>query len=671
VPRHWVTVRNLSLKTNSNNRENRSGTKLAEATGAVFLTCGSGIELDKIYEWTGVATIAGMIMDSSYAGQILRVDLNQKKCVSDPVNSSWLRQFVGGKGLAARYLFHLLRPGVDPLSPENVLILMTGPLTGTIASTMSRVAVVSKSPLTDTFLDSYAGGYFPAELKFAGFDGIIVTGKAREDIYLWVRDGKAELKDAIHLRGLDTHAATAQVLKETDKDAHVGVIGPGGENLVKYAGITFDLYHFAGRGGAGAVMGSKNLKAICVRGTKGTKAVSINGDKGFQSLVREVIDKDIHKNPNVQWAVTTGTPGTFDYSNQAGILPTRNFQTGVFEKAHEIDSKAFKDKILVKHHSTCFSCAIGCRNESEVREGKYKGVKGEGPEYETLTNAGSNCGIGDLGTISAFSIKCGKLGIDTMSAGSTVAFAMELFERGILRKDQTNGLDLRFGNEEAYLQMPDLIAYRKGIGDMLAEGIQTACQKIGHDCDKYALHVKGLEYPGYDPRGSVAMALAYATSDRGACHKRAWPVAAEAFGNMDPFTPKDKAKLVVDGQLLTAMQYCLVACEFMGVQLPTIARLLEATTGFKGSTEDLLTIARRAWNLTRMFNVREGFTRKDDSLPRRISEETLPDGKPKGHRLSTEDFQFMLDEYYKLWGWNSNGIPTPETLQELGLSELH
>jgi aldehyde:ferredoxin oxidoreductase len=618
-----------------------------------------------------VATIVGMMMDSSYAGQILRVDLEQRKCVSESVNSDWLRQFVGGKGLAARYLFHLLRAGVDPLSPENVLILMTGPLTGTIASTMSRVAVVSKSPLTDTFLDSYAGGYFPAELKFAGFDGIIVTGRAREDAYLWIKDGKAELKDAKHLRGLDTHEATAQILKETDKDAHVGVIGPGGENLVKYAGIAFDLYHFAGRGGAGAVMGSKNLKAICVRGTRGTKAVPINNDKNFQSLVREVIDKDIHKNPNVQWAVAIGTPGTLDYANQAGIMPTRNFQTGVFEKAHEIDSKAFKEKILVKHHSTCFSCAVGCRNESEVREGKYKGVKGEGPEYETLTNAGSNCGIGDLGAISAFSLRCGQLGIDTMSAGGAIAFAMELFERGILTRDEVDGLDLRFGNEEAYLQMPNMIAYRKGIGNILADGVQRASTKIGRGSEKYALHVKALEYPGYDPRGSVAMGLAFATSDRGACHKRAWPVAVEAFGNLDPFTPKDKAKLVVDGQILTTMEYSLVACEFMGVQLPTIARLLEATTGFEGSTEELQKIARRTWNLTRLFNVREGFKREDDSLPRRISEEALPDGKPKGHRLSTEDFQFMLDEYYRLWGWNSEGVPTPETLTELGLSELH
>jgi len=610
------------------------------------------------------------LQSSSSAGKILKVNLTEGKCHSEPTNDTWVHQFVGGKGLAARYLYDLLPKGVDPLSPQNVLILMTGPLTGTIASTMSRVAVVTKSPLSNTFLDSYAGGYFPAELKFSGFDGMIVSGKAPKDIYLWIRDGTAELKDAEHLRGASTHDATAQILRETDKGAKVGAIGPGGENLVRYAGIAFDLYHFAGRGGAGAVMGSKNLKAICVRGTKGGNTLPVNNEKSFQSLVREVIETDIRKNPYVQWAVTIGTPGTMDYSHQAGIMPTRNFQTGVFEKADEICSKAFKEKILVKHHSTCYSCAIGCRNESEVREGKHKGIKGEGPEYETMTNAGSNCGIGDLGTISAFSLRCGQLGIDTMSAGVVIAWAMELFERGILRREEANGLELRFGNEEAYLKMPDIIAYRRGIGDALAEGVQRASAKIGRDSEKYTLHVKGLEYPGYDPRGSVAMGLAFATSDRGACHKRAWPVAVEAFGKLDPFTPKDKAKLVVDGQVLTTIEYCLVACEFMGIQLPTIARLLEATTGFKGSTKDLETIARRTWNLTRLFNVREGFKREDDSVPARISEESLPDGKPKGHRLSKEDFQFMLDDYYRLWGWDKSGTPTQDTLRELGLSAL-
>jgi aldehyde:ferredoxin oxidoreductase len=602
--------------------------------------------------------------------QILRVDLSKKECHSEKIEPSWLQSYVGGKGLAARYLFDLLPKGVDPLSKDNVLIFMTGPLTGTIASTMSRVAVVTKSPLTNTFLDSYAGGYFPAELKFAGFDGLIFTGKADRPVYLWIKDGKPELRDASHLVGAETDAATEKILKETDPNARVGTIGPAAENRVLYSNIAFDVYHFAGRGGAGAVMGSKNLKAIGVRGSKGSRSLPINTKKEFQALVREIIDKDIRKNPAVQWAVTTGTPGTTDYSGMTGIIPVRNFQSGVFDRISEIDSKAYREKILTKHLSTCFSCSIGCRNETEVKDGKYKGVKAEGPEYETITLAGSNCGIGDLRAISAFNLKCSQLGMDSMSAGVVVAFAMELFERGILKKDSVNGLDLRFGNEEAYVQMPDLIAYRKGIGDLLANGVMRAAEKIGNSSEKYALHVKGLEYPGYDPRGSVAMGLAFATSDRGACHKRAWPVAVEAFGQMDPYTPKDKAKVVVDGQILTTIQYSLIACEFHAIQMPTIARLLEAAIGFKGATEELETVARRTWNLTRLFNLREGFKREDDSVPPRITEEPMPDGKNKGHRLSPEDFRYMLDEYYKLWGWNNQGIPTADTLGALGLSGL-
>ena len=535
---------------------------------------------------------------------------------------------------------------------------------------MSRVVLATKSPLTNTFLDSYAGGYFPAELKFAGFDGIIVSGKAPKDVYLWIKDGQAELREATHLKGMDTHESTTQILKETEKGARAGVIGPAGENLVKYAGVAFDVYHFAGRGGAGAVMGSKMLKGIAAHGTRGSRAMPINLDKNFQALVRDVNDREIRKNPFVQWAITVGTPGTTDYSNQAGIMPTRNFQSGVFERANEIDSKAFREKILVKHLTTCFSCAIGCRNDTEIREGNYKGIKGEGPEYETITVGGSNCGIGDLGAISAFNDECGRMGLDSISTGAAVAFAMELFERGILTKDDVNGLELRFGNEDVYVQMPKVIAYRKGIGNLLAEGTRTASAKIGKQSERYTIEVKGLDYPGYDPRGSVAMGLAFATSDRGACHKRAWPVVFEAFGQMDPFTPVGKAKLVVDGQILTTVQYSLVACEFLGAQLPMISKQLEAVTGIPRSVQDLETIGRRIWTLIRLFNIREGFKRTDDSVPYRIMEEELTEGKPKGHKLSLADFEYMLSEYYTLWGWNQDGTPDDNTVRNLGLSGL-
>ena len=609
-------------------------------------------------------------MLSGYKNRLLRVDLTGRECEVESTRKDWVDTYIGGKGLAARYLYELLPERVDPLSPRNVLIFMTGPLTGTIASTMSRVVLVTKSPLTNTFLDSYAGGYFPAELKFAGFDGIIVSGRSPKDVYLWIKDGQAELRDATHLKGMDTHKTTTQILKETEKAARVGVIGPAGENLVKYAGVAFDLYHFAGRGGAGAVMGSKKLKAVAVRGTESSRALPINFEKNFQSLVREV-NSDIRKNPFVQWAITVGTPSTTDYSNRAGIMPTRNFQAGVFERAHEIDSTAFIERILVKHLSTCFSCSIGCRNNTEIRDGKHKGLKSEGPEYETITVAGSNCGIGELGAIAAFNDECAMMGIDTISAGAAVAFAMELFERGVLGKSDVNGLDLRFGNEEAYVQMPHIIAHRKGVGDLLAEGTRTASAKIGKQSERYTVEVKGMDYPGYDPRGSVAMGLAYATSDRGACHKRAWPVGSEAFGQMDPFTTNGKAKLVVDGQVLTTVQYSLVACQFLEAQFPMMSKLLEAVTGIPHSVEELETIGRRTWTLIRLFNIREGLKRSDDSLPYRISEEELRDGRPKGHRLNRADFEYMLDEYYKIWDWDQSGSPTTDTLRNLGLTELN
>lgn len=607
---------------------------------------------------------------SGYAGKVLRVNLTQEQLNSEPLRMDWARQFIGGKGLAARYLYELTEPGVDSFSPDNVIVLMTGPLTGTVTTTMSRIVLATKSALTGTFLDSYAGGYFPAELKFAGFDAIIISGRAEAPVYLWVRDGVAELREADNLWGLDTHSCTDLVLKATDEKAKVATVGAAGENRVRFANVAFDKYHFAGRGGGGAVMGSKNLKAIAVRGTQGSRAFKINSDPAFLSLVREVIKKEIRENPGEQWAITDGTPFVLSLSNMTGILPTRNFQTGVYEKADEINSDALKDKILLKHVSTCFSCAIGCRNETEVREGKYKGLRGEGPEYETLAMAGSNVGIGRIETIAKFNDECSRLGLDTISTGNVIAWAMELFQRGILTRNELDGLELAFGNEDVYVQMPEVIAYRRGIGDILAEGVMRAAQRIGRGSERYAVHAKGQEYPAYDPRGSVAMALAYATSDRGACHMRAWPVAYEAFGKLDPFTTEGKAQLVVKDQMRTSLRWSLVGCDFYAVNFDTMAMLLSHVMEEPMATEDLKKVGRRIWNLTRIFNVREGFSRKHDAIPPRISTDPLPDGNPKGRVVREEEFQRMLDEYYKLWGWDLDGRPTRETLRELGLNDL-
>jgi len=613
----------------------------------------------------------------AYCGRILHADLSKAQVLEEPTRPEWVEKFIGGKGLGIRYLYEMLRPGTDPFSPENVLILMTGPLTGTVMSTMSRMANITKSPLTGTMSDSYSGGYFPAELKFAGFDGIIVSGRSPKPVYLLIKDGRAELRDASHLWGKGAFETTDLIVKESGESPRryidgpkVGCIGPAGENRVRYAAVVYDKHHFAGRGGTGAVMGSKNLKAISVRGTKQAKSLSINSEPAFVEMVKNVIRKDIRENPDEEQMIKEGTPGVVNQSQGAGLLPTRNFQTGVFPQADHINTEALFDTILVKHTTTCFSCAIGCRNITNVRDGPYAGLEGEGPEYETLAMCGSNLGIGDIRVVMKFNEECSDMGLDTISAGNVCGWAMELFERGIITKEDAERLELRFGNANVAVKLPRLIALRRGIGDVLAEGVMRASKKIGRNSERYVMHVKAQEYPAYDPRGSFGMALAYATSDRGADHNRAWPVADEAFGNLDPFTIEGKAELVHDDQVRTSLKWSTTMCDFLAANLKLVARLLNAACETNYTEDSIKLVGERIWNLTRLFNLREGFSRKDDSIPQRVYLDPLPEGNPKGRVLPEQDFQKMLSEYYKLFGWDEQGRPTSETLRRLDLQEL-
>jgi len=613
----------------------------------------------------------------AYCGKILRVDLSKEQILEDPLKAEWVRKFIGGKGLGIRYLYDLVQPGIDSFSPENVVIFMTGPLTGTVASTVSRMANITKSPLSGTMSDSYSGGYFPAELKFSGFDGIIVSGRSPKPVYLLIKDGRAEFRDASRLWGKGVFETTDLILKESGESPRhyidgpkVGCIGPAGENKVRYAALAYDKHHFAGRGGTGAVMGSKNLKAISVRGTKQAKALSINSEPAFLEMVREVVRKDIRENPDEESYITEGTPSVVNQSQRAGLLPTRNFQTGVFPQADQINTDALFDTILVRHTTTCFSCAIGCRNITKVRDGPYVGLEGEGPEYETLAMCGSNLGIGDIRVIMKFNEECSDMGLDTISAGNVCGWAMELFERGIITNKDTDGLELRFGNSEAAVALPRLISMRKGIGDTLAEGVARSSGKIGKNSGRYAMHVKGQEYPAYDPRGSFSMALAYATSDRGADHNRAWPVTYDAFGKLDPFTVEGKAELVVSDQIRTSLKWSTTMCDFLAANLDLVARLLNAACETNYTEESIKTVGKRIWTLTRLFNLREGFSRRDDSIPPRVYLDPLPEGNPKGKVLPEQDFQRMLSEYYRLLGWDDQGRPTRETLRELDLEDI-
>ena len=602
-------------------------------------------------------------MLGGYVGKTLRVDLSRKKISSEDLNTQWARMFIGGKGLGAKYLFEELKPNTDPLSPENVMIIMTGPLTGTTAPCASRYAMFTKSPLTGAFLDSYIGGYLGAELKFAGFDAVIIKGKAEKPVYLWITDGKAEFRDAKDLWGLDIHETEKRIKEDLeDKEVKVAAIGPAGENLVKMACITVDLYRHAGRGGAGAVMGSKKLKAVAVRGHQG---VSVPKIEDFIALSQEITKNDVLTADN-EWAKIDGTPGFLRMVQEAGILPTRNFQMGVFEHVNKIDEVALKEKILVRRRA-CYGCPLGCGNLTQVKHGPFAGTVVEGPEYETLAMAGANCYISDLEGIAKYNLLCDQLGLDTISTGDAIAFAMECYERGIITMKDTNGLELTFGNVEAYIEMPRLIAYRKSIGNILAEGVRRAAEKIGKGSERFAVQVKGLEYPGYDPRGSIGMALAYAVSDRGACHLRAWPANSEAFGHLDPFATEGKAQLVIDDQNLYSVKWSLVVCDFYAIGYSNIARLCSAATGWDLEEKDVKIIGERVWNLTRLFNVREGLSRKNDTLPERISKDQLKRGRAEGHVVSIADFNIMLDEYYKLRGWDEEGRPKEAKLKELGL----
>jgi len=368
--------------------------------------------------------------------------------------------------------------------------------------------------------------------------------------------------------------------------------------------------------------------------------------------------------------IKEGTPSVVNMSQGAGLLPTRNFQTGVFPEADQINTDALFDKILVRHTTTCFSCAIGCRNITKVRDGKYAGLEGEGPEYETLALCGSNLGIGDIRVVMKFNEECSDLGLDTISAGSACGWAMELFERGIITKKDTGGLELRFGDSDVAVTLPGLISLRKGIGDTLAEGVTGASKKIGKNSERYAMHAKGQEYPAYDPRGSFAMALAYATSDRGADHNRAWPVGYDAFGKLDPFTTEGKAELVQKDQIRTSLKWSVTMCDFLPANFSLVARLVNAACETNYTEDTIKLVGKRIWTLTRLFNLREGFSRKNDSMPPRTYLDPLPEGNPKGKVVPEQDFQRMLSEYYRLFGWDDQGRPTPETLHELGLEEL-
>jgi aldehyde:ferredoxin oxidoreductase len=599
-----------------------------------------------------------------WTGKIIRVNLTEEKITVEDLNMEDAKLYLGGRGLASKILCDEIDPNIDPLSPENKLIFMTGPLTGTYASCAGRFNVVAKAPLTGTIGAANSGGYFGPELKFAGYDGIIFEGKADKPVYLHICDDLIELKSAEHLWGKNVFETTDLLLEENERDARVACIGPAGEKQVLFAAIMNDKDRAAGRSGMGAVMGSKNLKAVVVKGTKSIKVFSRDKFKDAVMDARSKLDQNGVTGPG-GGLPTYGTEVLVNILNEVHGLPTRNWQDSYFEHADLISGEYMTENCLVRNKA-CFACSIGCGRIVRIPDGKYKGIVA-GAEYEAGWSYGACCGVKDLNAINKANHVCNLLGLDPITMGATIACAMEMYEKGYLTKEDLGGKELRFGDAESIVEWTELTGYREGFGDIMALGSYRMAEKYGHP--ELSMSVKKQEMPAYDGRVLQGMGLEYATSNRGGCHVRGYLTSPEILGipqKVDPHSTEGKAALLKTFQDLTAVVDSSDICLFttFAIGLPEISEMLRTVTGLEYSDEEILQIGERIWNLEKLFNLKAGFTRKDDTLPERLLKEPVKTGPGKG--LVTK-LDVMLDEYYEVRGWDKEGIPTEEKLKELGL----
>jgi aldehyde:ferredoxin oxidoreductase len=580
------------------------------------------------------------------------------------------KDYIGGRGLGIYYLNQEVDPKTDPHSPDNLLVMATGPLTGTGAPTGARYMVMTKSPLTGAITCSNSGGQFPTELKRAGFDAIIFSGRAEAPVYLWIDQGNADIRKADHLWGKNTHDTTDSLLAETDNKAKVACIGPAGEKGVLFASIINDKHRAAGRSGVGAVMGSKNLKAVVVKGKGRIPLADPDRFKDVNKKILDIFKEGIKETP--LGLTVHGTAGVVVATQNFGVLPTKNWQQGTFDGWEKIQGEELSNRFLIKN-SACYGCPIACGRKTKVDVPEFAG-EGEGPEYETIYAMGSNCMVDDLAAITKANYICNELGMDTITMGTTIACAMELVDRGYLSEDQV-GHSLKWGDADALVELTRMTGNREGFGDLLAEGSYRLADRFGHP--ELAPVSKKQEFPGYEPRGCQAMGLAYATSPIGGSHMRGDPAYFELFGvpkPMDPLQWEGKAKVTKAYQDLSAVIDSAGLCIFfavrnlaakdLGVAPVGILEYLNAATGADYTLNELMEAGQRIINAERMFLVRAGFTRKDDSLPKRLTEEPAPTGPAKGMVCHLEE---MLEEYYQLQGWSEDGIPGDEVLSRLGL----
>lgn len=615
--------------------------------------------------------------------KILRVDLSTGALEVETLDEDFYRLYPGGKALAGYILLHETPAHTDPFAPENVMVIANGLLTGAPVSTATRFVVSARSPLTNAYGESEAAGFWGPELKMAGFEAIVIKGRAPQPVYLWIKEGEAEIRPAEHLWGRDA-AEVQETIRSELGDAKIRVlqIGIGGENLVRFAAITNDLRHFNGRNGMGAVMGSKNLRAVAVRGSQRYQNLA-HDPETLMALGRKLA-KGVRENP-LSWDLQQrGTPGIVEPLNAAGILPTRNFQQGVFENVDDVKWEAYEKELLTARRS-CYACAVRCKREVAV-DGEVSSYGG--PEYESVGAFGPNCGINDLQAIAKANELCNTYVLDVISTGATIAFAMECFEHGLIGLDDTDGLDLRFGNAEAMVAMVERIARRQGLGDLLAEGTRRAAETIGGDAQFFAMHVKGQELAMHEPRGKYNVGMGYAISEIGADHlvvahdptlanpdsatfqsvrplgiTEAQPVRSLSDEKMKHFYILEKWN-----SLEKSIGYC-----FFGpaprsyIQPDEVLTSINAATGWNMTMDEVLQIGERATNMARVFNMREGFSRKDDTLPERLFH-GLGNGPLEGAAIPRDEFERALTVLYGLKGWDTeSGRPTRERLESLSL----
>lgn len=620
-------------------------------------------------------------MPFGFLGKILRVDLTSRSISVEEMGEEFYRTYMGGYGFGGYYLLREMKKGVDPYSPDNVLVFATGVLTGVPISGMCRYTVCAKSPLTGCFGESDSAGYFGPELKRAGFDAIVITGRSEKPVYLYIEGGKAEIRDASGIWGLETKEAYNRIKEETPKGTRVALIGPAGERGIRYSCITNELRHYNGRNGLGAVMGSKNLKAIAVCGSG---SIPLHNPEGIKSVVKrfEELKKD---HPITKTLYEFGTSATVLVNNAGGILPTKNFRMGAFDGAERISGKAMNESILVGREN-CYACTVRCKRVVSVPE---LGVSPEygGPEYETIAAMGSLCLIDDIKVVALANQLCNAYGLDTISTGVAIAFAMECYENGIISKSDTDGIELTFGNKDALIAMIHKIAKKEGFGAVLAEGAARAAKVIGRGADKFAIAVKGQEVPLHEPRGKYMIGLGYAVCEHGADHmtvghdtmlssKEQYTFKGIApFGILEPTSP---VKFVPEKIRTYSYLYawwnffdCAGICKFVVVPrsvMPVnmVVEALGYATGWETSLFEVLKVGERASVLARLYNLREGIDAKEDRLPERFFE-PLENGPLAGQKMDKEEFEKAKLLYYDMMGWNERGVPKESKLYELGL----